>query len=147
VVIFKSCFPNSALKSEEMLERHKGLYLGMRRAMDQHPRHLFILLTTPPLNANVTNPGEAGRARQLSQWLRSEAFTGGHPNLRVFDFFDLLADPATNMLRAEYQLKDKPKDSHPNPQADEAIGPRFVDFVDQAVKVFRSSTPMAVPTS
>jgi len=138
VVIFKSCFPNSALKSDEMLERHKALYLGMRDAMDKHPRHLFILLTTPPLRPQATTADEAKRARTLAQWLQSEAFLGGHPNLEVFDFFDLLADPVTGMLRTEYQQKDKPRDSHPNARADEAAGPRFVDFVDRAVTAFRA---------
>lgn len=139
VVIFKSCFPNNALKSEAMLERHQALYLGMRDSMDRHPRHLFILLTTPPLHPLATTPEEASRARRLSQWLQSDTFKGGHPNLQVFDFYNLLADSSTNMLRTEYWPTDRPKDSHPNALANKYVGPLFVDFVDKAIGAFRSS--------
>lgn len=139
VIIFKSCFPNNALKSDEMLERNKTLYLGMRQSMDQHPDHVFILMTTPPLHPQETNQDEANRARQLSQWLRSDAFDMGHPNLFVFDFYNLLADPATNMLRTEYQPKRGRADSHPNALANETIGPQFVDFVDQAIQTYKSN--------
>lgn len=145
VVIFKSCFPNNALKSDEMLERHKAFYLGMRNAMDQHPGHVFILLTTPPLHPKETNAGEANRARALSRWLQSEAFLGGHTNLFVFDFYNLLADPGTNMLRPEYQLKGSSVDSHPNTLANEVIGPRFVDFVDQSVRTYLASPHSTEP--
>jgi hypothetical protein len=136
VVIFKSCFPNNALRDDEMLERHKGLYLGMRDVMDRHPEHLFILLTTPPLHPQETHAGEAQRARLLSQWLQSEAYLKGHPNLYVFDFYAQLADPGTHMLRAEFQLKRSQGDSHPNTLANEVIGPRLVDFVDQSIRSF-----------
>ena len=108
----------------------------MRHVMDQHPDHVFVLLTTPPLHPKVTNVEEASRARSLARWLRSDDFLKGRSNLYVFDFFDLLADPATNMLRAEYQLKANSEDSHPNTLANEAIGPQFVDFVDLAVRSY-----------
>ena len=145
VVIFKSCFPNNALKSDEMLERDKALYLGMRNTMDQHPDHLFVLLTTPPLHPKETSAGEASRARLLSEWLQSAAFLGGHPNLRVFDFYNLLADPATNMLRTEYQMQGSKVDSHPNTKANEIIGPQFVEFVDGAVRSYVASPHSAGP--
>ncbi len=43
--------------------------------------------------------------------------------------FDLLADPATNMLRAEYQTDEY--DAHPNELANQAVGPLFVSFIDR----------------
>ena len=138
VLIFKSCFPNSAVKSDESLEQRKALYRGMRDAMDQHPDRLFIFLTSPPLHPKATDAEQAARARALAQWLGSDEFLQGHPNLFVFDFFDLLADPATNMLRAEYQINPNNTDSHPNVLANQTIGPVFVDFVDKAIQAYRA---------
>lgn len=145
VVIFKSCFPNNAIKDEAMLARHKGIYEGIREVVAKHPDHVFILLTTPPLHPGETNPQEAARARALATWLQSPDFRHGLPNLYVFGFYDLLADPATNMLRAEYQEKGSKVDSHPNVHANEVIGPQFVDFVDRSVKDYLARRQQAVP--
>jgi hypothetical protein len=139
VLIFKSCFPNSAIKSAEMLEQHRAWYLGMRDVIDQHPDKIFILLTTPPLHPAGTTLEHAARARALSNWLRSDEFLIGHPNLFVFDFFGLLADSETNMLRSEYQIDSDTADSHPNALANQTIGPLFVDFVDKAVQTYRAT--------
>jgi hypothetical protein len=55
----------------------------------------------------------------------------------VFDFFDLLADLDTHMLRAGYQIDPDQSDSHPNRLANETIGPLFVEFIDEAVQTYR----------
>ena len=59
----------------------------------------------------------------------------GHPNVFVFDFFDLL-DDRDDVLRAEYRMDEY--DSHPNELANRTTGPLLADFIDQAV---RSYTP------
>lgn len=138
VLIFKSCFPNSAIKSDEMLEQHKTWYLGMRDVIDQHPDRMFVFLTTPPLHPAKTTPEEAARARALANWLRSDEFLAGRSNLFVFDFFDLLVDPETNTLRSEYQRDPNSTDSHPNVLANQTIGPLFVDCVDEAIQAYRA---------
>jgi len=137
VVIFKSCFPNSAVKSDEMQEQFQTWYLQMRDVMDQHPDRMFILVTSPPLHPQQTNADEARRARAIANWLKSDAYLAGHPNVFTFDFFDLLADPPTNTLRSEYQLDREEPNSHPNRLANEAIGPLFVEFIDEAVQTYR----------
>lgn len=139
VLIFKSCFPNSAIRSAEMIEQHKAWYLEMRDVIDQHPDRVFIFLTSPPLHPKATILEDAARARALANWLRSDEFLRGHPNLFVFDFFDLLADPETNMLRDEYQRDPDSTDSHPNELANQTIGPLFVDFVDRAIATYRAT--------
>jgi hypothetical protein len=138
VLIFKSCFPNSAIESDDSLEQRKALYRGMRDVIDRHPDRLFILLTTPPLHPKATDAQQAARARALARWLGSDEFLRGRPNLYVFDFFDLLADPATHTLRAEYQTDPDSTDSHPNEAANQTIGPLFVDFVDKAIQAYRA---------
>jgi hypothetical protein len=102
--------------------------------MDQHPEKIFIVVTQPPLHPAATTPEVAARARTFSNWLASPEYLSGHPNVFTFNFFDLLADPSTNMLRAEYQPDES--DSHPNETANQTIGPLFANFIDQAVKTY-----------
>ncbi|MBC7227214.1 MAG: hypothetical protein H5T61_08280 [Thermoflexales bacterium] len=140
VIIVKSCFPNSNIRSDEQLREMQGYYLRMRDRVDRFPRHLFIIVTSPPLNPAETTPEAAARARALSRWLQSEEFLAGHPNVAVFDLFGLLAedDPAApdfNMLRAEYR---EGTDSHPNRFANETMGPIFADFVIEVAHTYRA---------
>lgn len=134
VIAVKSCFPNSAIKTNEMQEKFHVRYLQIRDVVDEHPDRIFILVTSPPLHPEMTNADEARRARAMANWLQSDEYLAGHPNLFVFDFFDLLADPATNALRAEYQLDSEEPNSHPNPLANERIGPLFAEFIDLVVQ-------------
>jgi hypothetical protein len=145
VIAFKSCFPNSAIKDAAMQEQFQAWYLEMRDVFDAHPDRIFILVTSPPLHPLATNPDEAARARAIANWLKSDEYLVGHSNVFVFDFFDLLADPGTNMLSAEYQPSPDESDSHPNRQANEIIGPLFVEFVDQAVKTYQAEKGSAMP--
>jgi len=139
VIVFKSCFPNSAIESDAMQEQFETWYLQMRDVMAQHPDRVFILVTSPPLHPAQTNADEARRARAVANWLKSDDYLAGHPNVFTFDFFDLLADPSLNTLRSEYQLDREEPNSHPNRLANETIGPLFVEFIDQAVKTFKLS--------
>ncbi len=138
VLIFKSCFPNSAITGDDMLEQQKRWYLQIREVIDQHPDKLFIFLTSPPLHPAATTQEEAARARALANWLASDAFLAGHSNLFVFDFFDLLADQDTDMLRRDYQRDLDEADSHPNAKANRTVGLLLVDFVDEAIRAYRS---------
>jgi len=139
VLIFKSCFPNSAIKSDEELQQNKSWYLEMRKVIEQHPDKVFILMTSPPLHPKKTTPEDAARARALATWLGSDEFLAGHPNLIVFDFFDSLADPDNNMLRDDYLRDPDSTDSHPNKVANQTIGPLFVNFVDRSIQTYRST--------
>jgi len=142
VIAFKSCFPASRVTSDEQLAEYKAYYLGMREVMDQHRDRIFIVVTPPPLTPAVTDAGAAARARAFADWLKSEEFLAGHPNVFTFDLFDLLAEgdpsaPDLNMLRATY--RGEGEDSHPNQPANETIGPLFADFIIQAVQMYRAA--------
>jgi hypothetical protein len=141
VIIFKSCFPVSQITSNVQLAQYKRYYLQMRDVMGQHPDHVFIAVTPPPLTPAVTDAEAAARARAFADWLRSEEFLAGHPNIFTFDFFDHLAEddptsPDYSMLREEYRREGN--DSHPNEIANETIGPILVDFVIKAVNSCRA---------
>jgi hypothetical protein len=139
VIILKSCFPTSDIPNEDELDQLKDYYLGIRSRMDRYPNKIFVVMTQPPLNPAETTPEVAVRARALADWLKSDDFLKGHPNIFTFDFYSYLADdqpssPAFNMLRKEYQ---NGTDSHPNRLANETIGPEFVQFVIQSIRIYR----------
>ncbi len=134
VLAIKSCYPVSLIESAEQLAAYQGYYLGMRDRMDQLSGKLFIVVTEPPETPNDTDRATAARARPMASWLASDEFLDGHPNVVTFDFFDLLADPATDMLRPEYRTSES--DAHPNGLANRTIGPLFVESVDRAIRSF-----------
>ena len=134
VIAFKSCFPVSNIESEEQLAGYKSYYLAIRDRMDEQPSQIFIVVTPPSEIPADTDADAASRARAFSDWLASDEYLGGHPNVFTFNFFDLLADPSTNMLRADYQADES--DAHPNELANQTIGPLFADFIDQAVRAY-----------
>ncbi len=141
VIAFKSCFPVSNIASDEQLAKYKSYYLGMRDVMDRHRDKIFIVMTPPPLNPAETNAEAAVRARAFADWLKSDEYLSGHPNVFIFDFFGYLAEgdqtlPDYSMLRAAYR---EGSDSHPNRLANETLGPLFVDFIINAVQRYRAT--------
>jgi hypothetical protein len=140
VIAFKSCFPVSHVSSNEQLEQYKSYYLHMRDVMDNRPDHVFIVMSPPPLNPAATGSEAANRARGFADWLKSDEYLSGHPNVFTFDFFSHLAEdeaaaPDHNMLRVEYR---EGQDSHPNQEANKVVGPLFVDFVIDSVESYRA---------
>jgi hypothetical protein len=134
VIAFKSCFPVSNIDSDEQLAEYESYYLSIRSRMDQHLDKIFIVVTPPPEVPANTDPQAAARARAFANWLASDEYLSGHPNVFTFDFFDLLADPSTNMLRADYQTDEY--DAHPNELANQTIGPMFADFIAQSIRTY-----------
>jgi hypothetical protein len=142
VIIFKSCFPTSDIQSEEQFEDYRRHFLSIRDVIDRHPDRLFIAFTTPPLVPNSTTPEAAARARRWAEYLTSDEYLVGHPNLVVFDFFSLLADE-DGFLRSDYRADEW--DSHPNELANRTVGPLLVRFVDQAIREFEPGMAPAPP--
>jgi hypothetical protein len=134
VIAFKSCFTASLIESDQQLADYRSYYLSIRDRMDQYPNKVFIVVTPPPQIPFDTDPEAAARARAFADWLVSNEYLSGHPNVFTFDLFDLLADPSTNMLRADYQVDEH--NAHPNELANQTIGPLFADFIDQAVRTY-----------
>ncbi|MBZ0278996.1 MAG: hypothetical protein K8I60_22815 [Anaerolineae bacterium] len=142
VIIFKSCFPTSDIYDEDMFAAYQRYYLGIRDVIDQHPDKIFIAWTTPPLVPDATTPENAARARRWAAYLTSDDYLAGHPNVFVFDFFNLLADEQ-GFLKTDYRQDES--DSHPNEVANRMAGPILVDFVDQAIHNFVPGQPSVQP--
>ena len=102
--------------------------------MDEYPDKIFIIVTQPPQVPAHTDAETAARARAFADWLGSDEYLSGHPNVFTFDFFDSLADPSENTLRADYRADEE--DAHPNELANRTIGPLFASFIDEAVSSY-----------
>lgn len=142
VIAFKSCFPVSNIESDAQLAQYESHYLSIRDRMDQHPERMFVIVTQPPELPANSDPDAAARARTFVNWLQSDEYLAGHPNIFVFDFFGLLAG-TDNFLRPEYRIDEY--DAHPNELANGTVGPLFVDFLDRAIRTYREGAPAPVP--
>jgi hypothetical protein len=119
VVMFKSCFPNSAVggspddppaasaddTSPLTVANAKRIYLDMLDCFAAHQDKLFIAITAPPLQASDTNAAEAANARAFNNWLCTSWLEDyPHYNVAVFDFYNVLTsnggDADTNDLGA-----------------------------------------------
>jgi len=144
VIAFKSCFPVSNIGDDDQLDAYKSHYLSIRDRMDQYPDKVFIIVTQPPQVPANSDPAEGARARAFANWLQSDEYLAGYPNVFAFDFFGLLAGD-DNFLRPEYRVDEY--DAHPNEQANGEIGPRFVAFIDQAIQSYGAGAPRPTPAA
>ncbi|MCK5543092.1 MAG: hypothetical protein KAI40_10405 [Desulfobacterales bacterium] len=140
IILFKSCFPTNKIEPDNLerdksnpkrrsLYNYKRHYLKIRENVDKYYSKIFIIMTQPPLHPKVTNRRESQRAQKFAQWLKSKEYLNGRRNLFVFDYFNLLADPKTGILKKEYQSDPNEKNSHPNPISNMLIGPKLADFI------------------
>jgi len=112
IILFKSCFPNSALEGspqdpptlgdnplrgldawsgEQTVANAKGIYTDLLEVFASRPDKLFVAITAPPLHEDETNPEQAANARAFNRWLVEE-WLADYPlaNVAVFDFYNVL---------------------------------------------------------
>jgi hypothetical protein len=112
IILFKSCFPNSALDGDpgdqpagednplrgldsgsgfQTVTNAKGIYVDLLETFASRPDKLFVLITAPPLQADETTAEQAANARAFNRWLVEEWLTDYPlPNVAVFDFYNVL---------------------------------------------------------
>jgi hypothetical protein len=133
VIALKSCYPNSAIRSDEAERSRMDLYQQLIAAITRIPRE-FVLVTSPPLTPLRTSASQAARASRVARWLATDA-TAGAGNVSVFDLFHHLAEPSgrdAGMLRKGYR-RALPFDSHPHERAWQQIAPQFAEALAAAV--------------
>jgi hypothetical protein len=102
IIMFKSCFPNSALEGnpndppgshEELtVSGAKYVYNTILQYFATRPDKLFVIITAPPLS----DPTYAENARAFNQWLLNDWLNENNytlNNVAVFDFYNILTDP------------------------------------------------------
>jgi len=102
IVMFKSCFPNSALEGNPTdppspvgwltVGHAKYVYNEILQYFGAHPEKLFIVITAPPLRDGTY----AANARAFNQWLVNDWLTENSyslTNVAVFDFYNVLTGP------------------------------------------------------
>jgi len=102
IILFKSCFPNSALEGNPddppsvdgwlTIGHAKYVYNQILQYFGAHPEKLFVVITAPPLQDRTY----AENARAFNQWLMNNWLTENKytlPNVAVFDFFNILTGP------------------------------------------------------
>lgn len=147
-IAFKPCYyPTCYITSDAQLDQYKVWYLEMRDFFDQHPDKTFIVLSPPALHRYSNNLVMAARARLFSVWLGSDEFLEGHPNVKYFNYFNMIADDDANsemfnMLAYEYERGHDGMDWHPNEIASLLTAPPLADFIYETVA---AAQPTAVP--
>ncbi len=115
IILFKPCFPNSALQGSpddpvppidsnplrgegSGSEHHtvanaKGIYIDLLNYFASRQDKLFIVISAPPL----IDPAYAGNARAFNQWLVNDWLQSyPHSNVFVFDFYNVLTSNGGN---------------------------------------------------
>lgn len=109
IIMFKSCFPNSALQGNfgdpvpsintnplkadgawseyHTVANAKGIYLDLLEYFKTRPDKLFIIVTAPPLSDGKY----AANARAFNEWLVND-YLDGYPekNVFVYDFYNIM---------------------------------------------------------
>ncbi len=132
------------------------VYAPLESVFAGNPDTLFIPVTAPPM-ALAGTVANAARARTFNTWLTNDwltAYNTRHPglnNVAVFDWFDVLANPAShathaNLLREDYGGSG---DGHPNDTAHAASTPLFAtdpaNFIDAAWAAFSGGSADFTP--
>ncbi len=124
IIMFKSCFPNSALggqpndppttgpnplRGQDAYSEHmtvgnvKGIYNDILAYFATRQDKLFVVIAAPPLRGEDTGPEQAANARAFNNWLVHD-WLSAYPyvNVVVFDFYNVLTsnggNPDTNDL-------------------------------------------------
>lgn len=135
IVMFKSCYPNSDITSDAMLEEYEKHFNDLLPTFRANPDILFIGMSTPPLVAAKTTPEAGARARRWAQWVTTE-YARDEKNVKVFDLFDALAvapdKPNANTLVP--QFASGKTDSHPSPEGAQAVTRLFIPWFNRIVR-------------
>jgi hypothetical protein len=138
IIMFKSCFPNSALGgsaddepagSQNLLrgqssgeavhnvQNAKGIYNDLLEYFATRQDKLFVVLTAPPLIESETDLQQAANARAFNVWLVEDWLRDyPHRNVAVFDLFNVLTSnggsPEVNDFSGSSLNKENPGNQH-----------------------------------
>lgn len=135
IIMFKSCYPASDIKSDAELEQYKKWYNSMLPTFKAHPDILFIGMSTPPRVRRNTKSDYATRARKWAKWVTTE-YAKDVKNVQIFDLFNALAvaEGHTHANTLVPQFATDKWDSHPNHMAAKAVVRMFIPWFNRALR-------------
>lgn len=152
IIVFKSCFPNSALEGNPgdapeagdslTVSNAKYVYNDLLNYFGAHPDKLFIVITAPPLQ----DPSLAGNARAFNNWLVNDWLNENnypYSNVAVFDFYNVLTHSSNhhrwngekiehiiNNPRNTSYYPSAPDDDHPNAAGSRKATEEFIPLLN-----------------
>jgi hypothetical protein len=149
IIMFKSCFPNSALEGspndppgtyEELsVSGAKYVYNTILQYFATRPDKLFIVITAPPLSdGTYADNARAFNNWLLNDWLRENNYT--LTNVAVFDFYNILTDNSAHhrvrggqvehILGNRNTLNYPSGDDHPSERGSQKATEEFIPMLN-----------------
>jgi hypothetical protein len=148
VIVFKHCFPVSAIEpdigapdvtsSDKRLENYMLQYNALKAKMHEFPNIRFIVWTGAALVQNETDEASATRARTFFEWVKN-AWDEAGDNIFIWDFYELETEGGL-YLKNEYAAG--PYDSHPNSTFSQSVAPLFCQRVVNVIEGRGDSTSL-----
>ena len=162
IILFKSCFPNSALEGSPTdppspdgwltVGHAKYVYNEILQYFASRPDKLFIVITAPPLQDGTY----AENARAFNEWLMNDWLTeNGYtlPNVAIFDFYNVLTGPDnhhryingtiehvfTSGMNTSY-YPSSADDDHPSAAGSQKATDEFISLINIFYNRWRNST-------
>ncbi|MBT7189188.1 MAG: hypothetical protein HN916_03265 [Anaerolineae bacterium] len=147
IIMFKSCFPNSALKGSISdpptpegwltIGNAKYVYNTILEYFVTRPDKLFIVITAPPLS----DPTYADNARAFNNWLKNEWLADyAGSNVAVFDFYDVLTGPSGGNT-----LYYPTGDDHPSAEGSRLATTEFIPALNAAYNRWQAGDTSVLP--
>jgi hypothetical protein len=163
IVMFKSCFPNSALEGnpddppgsfeEFSVSGAKYVYNTILQYFATRPDKLFIVITAPPLSDSTY----AKNARAFNNWLVNDWLAeNNYPfnNVAVFDFFNVLTSPDAHhwfksgqierLLTGRNTLYYPSEDDHPSIEGSRKATEEFVPLLNFFYHRWQETAPRQI---
>ncbi|MGB8981447.1 MAG: hypothetical protein WCC12_06200, partial [Anaerolineales bacterium] len=160
IVMFKSCFPNSALEGSPddppdpegwlSVGHAKYVYNESLKYFATRPDKLFIVITAPPLS----DATYADNARAFNQWLLNDWLDENNyslDNVFVFDFYNVLTGPDAHhrykdgiiehLYGGQNTLSYPSGDDHPSADGSRKATDEFVPLLNIFYHRWKGSAP------
>lgn len=135
VIVFKHCFPVSAVKADsnspdidsdvKTLGNYQLQYEALKKKLYEFPQTKFILWTPTALVEQATNAEDAQRASEFTEWVKTVWDTPGD-NIFLWDFRSLQTEGGL-YLKDSYAAGAT--DSHPNAAFAKTVAPYFCNRI------------------
>ncbi len=147
IIMFKSCYPNSALEGNPndppgtyggmSVSGAKYVYNTILQYFATRPDKLFIVITAPPLS----DPTYAENARAFNNWLKNEWLANYEgSNVAVFDFYDVLTGP-----NGDNTLYYPTGDDHPSAEGSRIATTEFIPVLNAAYNQWQAGDTSVPP--